>query len=293
MPSTPVKAFVSSTYEDLKDHRSHVIDALRRAGVFVDPMENWTAESDEPKKFSRQRLAGCHFCVLLVAFRRGFVPKNESRSIAQLEYDAAVAQGMDVLVYLLDEKARWPDKFNELDSDPQIRAWRTSLEQNHGRELFGPDPSSIDVAPAITRWVLKHTHPVVANLSGLAGELAHHEQLLTDRRAQVTSYLERARDLIQHAHDELAEGRVPHGTCQQIFDTGDLLVRTIGDAVTDNDLDRLRELLKGAYEVEVLHDALKSESDRQLNLAELDRTRGAFAALVEAIRSSPGTPDSG
>ena len=289
MPSIPLKAFVSSTYEDLKDHRAHVIDALRRAGVFVDPMENWTAASDEPKKFSQERLAGCHFCVLLVAFRRGYVPANETRSITQLEYDAAIAQGMDVLVYLLDENTRWSPSFNELDSDPQVRAWRTSLEQSHGRELFHADPSSIDVAPAITRWVLKHAHPVVANLSGLASELATHEGVLVDRRAQVTTYLESARDLIKHAHDELAQGRVPHGTCQQIFDTGDLLVRTIGDAVTPSDLERLRELLKGAYEVEMLHDALKSESDRELNLAELDRTRGAFAALVEAIRSAPGS----
>lgn len=289
MPLIPLKAFVSSTYEDLRDHRSHVIDALRRAGVFVDPMENWTAASDEPKRFSQERLAGCHFCVLLVAFRRGYVPKNETRSITQLEYDAAIAQGMDVLVYLLDERARWSPSFNELDSDPQVRAWRTSLEQSHGRELFDADPSSIDVAPAITRWVLKHAHPVVANLSGLASELATHEGVLVDRRAQVTSYLESARDLIKHAHDELAQGRVPHGTCQQIFDTGDLLVRTIGDAVTSTELQRLRDLLKGAYEVEVLHDALKSESDRELNLAELDRTRGAFAAIVEAIRSAPST----
>ena len=293
MPSIPLKAFVSSTYEDLKDHRSHVIDALGRAGVFVDPMEKWTAASDEPKKFSQERLAGCHFCVLLVAFRRGYVPENETRSITQLEYDAAIAQGMDVLVYLLDEKASWPAGFNELDSDPETRAWRTSLEQNHGRELFDPDPSSIDIAPAITRWVLKHAHPVVANLSGLASELASHERVLVDRRAEVTAYLEDTQDLIRHAHDELAVGRVPHGTCQQIFDTGDLLVRTIGDAVSDEDLDRLRELLQGAYEVEMLHDALKSESDRQLNLAALDRARGAFAALVAAIRSAPGSSGSG
>ena len=53
MSAIPLKAFVSSTYEELKDHRSHVIDALRRAGVYVDPMEYWTAESDEPKHFSR------------------------------------------------------------------------------------------------------------------------------------------------------------------------------------------------------------------------------------------------
>jgi hypothetical protein len=121
----------------------------------------------------------------------------------------------------------------------------------------------------------------------LATELANHEAVLRDRRAQVTSHLEGAQDLIQHAHDELAQGRIPHGTCQQIFDTGELLVKAIGDAVSSEDLDRLHELLNGAYEVEMLHVALTDESDRQLNLAELDRTRGTFAALVAAIRASP------
>lgn len=287
MPSKPIQAFVSSTYEDLKDHRAHVIKALGRSRVFVDPMENWTAESDEPKKFSQSRLTGCHFCVLLVAFRRGYVPKSETDSITQLEYKAACAQAMDVLVYLLDENAAWPARFNELDSDPQIRAWRASLEQNHGRELFGPDPSSIDIAPAITRWVIKHMHPVVSDLSGFAGELANHEATLRERRAQVTSYLETAHGLIQHAHDELEKGNIPHGTCMQIFDTGERIVRAIGDAVTSEDLASLQKLLEGAYKVEMLHVDLQDKSDRELNLAELDRTRGAFAALVEAIKASP------
>ncbi len=161
------------------------------------------------------------------------------------------------------------------------------MEQRHGRELFGPTPSSIDIAPAVTRWVVKHAHPVVANLSDLASELADHQAALRNRRAEVTSYLKRAHDLIQHAHDELAQGRVPHGTCQQIFDTGELLVRANGDAISSADVGRLRALLEGAYKVEVLHEALKDESDRQINLAALDRTRGAFAALLEAIRAAP------
>ena len=41
--STSHKAFVSSTFEDLKEHRAYVIKALRDAGIHVDPMENWTA----------------------------------------------------------------------------------------------------------------------------------------------------------------------------------------------------------------------------------------------------------
>ena len=64
---------MSSTFIDLKEHRAHVISSLRRAGFYVDPMEDWTAES-EPKKFSQDRLDGCDLGVLLVAFRRGYVP---------------------------------------------------------------------------------------------------------------------------------------------------------------------------------------------------------------------------
>ncbi len=75
------KAFVSSTFEDLKDHRAHVISSLRRAGVSVDPMEDWPADGHEPKQFSQDRLHSCDLCVMLVAFRRGYVPEGETRSI--------------------------------------------------------------------------------------------------------------------------------------------------------------------------------------------------------------------
>lgn len=86
MLSSPFKAFVSSTYEDLKNHRAHVIKILRRTGVFVDPMEDWTtADADEPKKFSQDRLTDCHFCVLLVSFQRGYVLDNEVNSIVQID----------------------------------------------------------------------------------------------------------------------------------------------------------------------------------------------------------------
>jgi len=253
-------------------------------------MENWTAESDEPKKFSQDRLTGCHFCILLVAFRRGYVPENETYSITQLEHHAAITKGMDILVYLLDENASWPSRFNELDNDLQVRVWRASLEQKHGRELFGPAPSSIDISPAITRWVIKNIDPVVSDLSRFASELASHEALLRKRRVEVISHLEGARDLIQHAHDELAQGREPHGTCQRIFATGEHLVKAIGDAVDNEDLASLARLLQGAHNVENLHLTLTDESDRKLNLAELERTRGAFAALVDAIGVAPIVP---
>lgn len=146
-------AFVSSTFEDLKDHRREVIASLRKAGILVDPMEDWTAARDEPKKFSQDRIRDCDLCVLLVGFRRGHVPKGEKSSITQLEYQAALDMGIDVLVFMLADDSPWRGKFDELEKDPEITRWRAELKEVTGVGFFGLQPSSIEIAPALTRWI--------------------------------------------------------------------------------------------------------------------------------------------
>lgn len=148
------KAFVSSTFQDLKDHRAHVIMALRRAGFVVDPMEDWTADSDEPRQFSQDRLKGCELCVVLVAFRRGYVPDGEIRSITQLEYDKAVEQGLDILAFMLKDDSLWWREFDERDRDPDLIKWREKLMKSHGVEFFTHDSRSIDMS-CLPRWLQK------------------------------------------------------------------------------------------------------------------------------------------
>jgi hypothetical protein len=149
------KAFVSSTFEDLKDHRAHVIGQLRRAGFSIDPMEDWTADTDEPKQFSQDRIEGCDLCVLLVAFRRGYVPEGETRSISQLEYEAAIKRGIDILPFMLDDDALWRAKFDEREKDPELVTWCATLRKRHGTEFFTHDPHSIDLTGALGRWFTK------------------------------------------------------------------------------------------------------------------------------------------
>lgn len=147
------RAFVASTYQDLKAHRTHVISELRRAGIQVDPMEDWTSTSNEPKQFSQERLNGCDFCVLLVALRRGYVPNGETLSITQMEYQEALRRNIDVLPFLVDEEAPWPRTFDELDTDPEVRPWRADLMSKHGVGFFNHEPDSVDIAPAVSRWI--------------------------------------------------------------------------------------------------------------------------------------------
>jgi hypothetical protein len=147
------RAFVSSTYLDLKRHRGRVIDALRKSGIHVDPMEDWTADDREPKQFSRQRVDGCRLCILLVAFRRGYVPEGETLSITQMEYDYAVRSRVAVLPFLLGDDEPWPRRFDEMEKDPGIRQWREQLRHNHGVGTFAFGPESLDVGPAVLRWL--------------------------------------------------------------------------------------------------------------------------------------------
>ena len=150
------KAFLSSTYQDLIEHRAQAIDDLRKAGFHVDPMEDWTADSQQPARFSEQRLEGCSLCVLLVALRRGHIPDGETLSITQLEYRAALARNIEVLVFMLPEDAPWPRRFDDLDKDPEIRRWRDELLERHGVGSFGYEPTSLVVGPAVTRWLADH-----------------------------------------------------------------------------------------------------------------------------------------
>jgi len=157
------KAFVSSTFIDLKDHRARVIDALRKAAIQVDPMENWTADTDEPKHVSVDRMRDCDLCVLLVGARRGHRPENETLSITQMEVQEAVKRGVDVLAFLYDGESAWPPAHYELDKDEELKRWRADLMEHKCVGEFTHDPMSLDtpVRDAIARWLQKQSWPEV------------------------------------------------------------------------------------------------------------------------------------
>ena len=70
-----IRAFVSSTYVDLKKHRAYVIGRPPSAGISVAPMEKWTAASDAPKELSLARVKDCHLCILM-GFASAMFPRG-------------------------------------------------------------------------------------------------------------------------------------------------------------------------------------------------------------------------
>jgi hypothetical protein len=111
--------YLSSTYEDLKEYRRAVADALRNNGYDVDAMEKYPARDDRPRLACESDAAKCDFYVGIIAWKYGFVPDEENperKSITELEYLAAKQAQKSRLIFLVAEDASWPETFRDAEA---------------------------------------------------------------------------------------------------------------------------------------------------------------------------------
>ncbi len=85
-----MKAFLSSTYIDLIEHRKFAVEALERLGQEVGRMEVFGARPEEPTKACLSEIQSCDFFIGIYAHRYGHVPSGSQISITEVEYNHAV-----------------------------------------------------------------------------------------------------------------------------------------------------------------------------------------------------------
>jgi Domain of unknown function (DUF4062) len=133
-----MKVYISSTYQDLSEHRATVDRTLRRMGQDVIGMEQYVAEGNKPldRCLADVRLADLY--VIILGWRYGYIPVDQSPpgmlSITELEYGAAESDGKTVLAFLLDPDTPWPtSRVDAMSAEPQrgeahagANTWRRS-----------------------------------------------------------------------------------------------------------------------------------------------------------------------
>lgn len=149
--------YLSSTYEDLKDHRDAVYRALRRLGHDVRAMEDYVAADDRPMDRCLADVSVCEVYVGVVAFRYGYVPtagNPDGRSITELEYRKAEALKKPRLVFLLRDEAPWPPKFVDAGEPRQrLQALRDELGRDRLASFFSTEHELAElVGAAVTQW---------------------------------------------------------------------------------------------------------------------------------------------
>ena len=121
--------YLSSTYEDLKDYRSAVVQALRQAGYEVKAMEDYVAADKRPVDKCLSDVAEADIYVGVFAFRYGYVPPPEhgnpdALSITELEFRHADKLNKPCLTFAVSEDAAWPRKFDDRHIDKEHEGQR-------------------------------------------------------------------------------------------------------------------------------------------------------------------------
>jgi hypothetical protein len=179
-PVLPV-VFISSTAEDLGAYRKAADQGARIARCFPEVHELWVARDKPPLEECLARVRNADALVVIVAHRYGWVPENqpggERKSITWLECEEAARLGKEVLAFLVDETAPWPDegkeeyrlmeaarsgKALEIAAEVQqnverLRAFKVWLRGRGIRDTFNnPEDLRGKVAVALQDWKQRH-----------------------------------------------------------------------------------------------------------------------------------------
>jgi hypothetical protein len=114
-----LSVFVSSTFEDLREARRNVFEAILGLECRPVGMEGFGAADLPPWEKIKREIDEADCCVLMVAGRYGTVDEN-GVSYTEKEYRYAVEQSKPILIFLHKDIESLPGR--SLESDPELRS---------------------------------------------------------------------------------------------------------------------------------------------------------------------------
>lgn len=151
-----MKIFLSSTYQDLINHREIAARAIERLGQQGVRMEVFGARPVEATGACLEEIADCDALIGIYAHRYGYVPHGQSKSITEQEYDFATENGKPTFCFIVDEDFPWPPKFIEADAGRErFQAFLKRIRSTVVTETFtNPDDLAFKVAASLGRFLL-------------------------------------------------------------------------------------------------------------------------------------------
>jgi hypothetical protein len=130
-----MRAFISSTYRDLIDHRRAVADTLGRLGHQLQRMETFGARPEDATQACLAEIDASELFVGTYAKRYGYVPRDSEISITEAEFDFAFKLRRPTFCFFVDEEYPWPHEL----VDPEPAASHLGKIQGPCRSACGAD----------------------------------------------------------------------------------------------------------------------------------------------------------
>jgi hypothetical protein len=122
-----MKIFVSSTFEDLIDHRREVDAVLARLSTQFVGMEYFGARPFEPKVVCFDEIRRSDVFVGIYAHRYGWIPPGNPLSITELEFDEARRNSIPCYCYVVDPNHPWNPTHMELPALEHVKRFHTKV----------------------------------------------------------------------------------------------------------------------------------------------------------------------
>jgi len=113
----PGTVFLSSTWEDLKEHRGRARAAVERLGLRFIGMEDFPACGTAPADYIRQEVNRAEVYVGVLGMRYGYVDPALGFSMTELEYRQAVASRKPRHLFVMSSQAQIPLALIEQDPE--------------------------------------------------------------------------------------------------------------------------------------------------------------------------------
>lgn len=135
--TTRKTVFISSTFLDLKEERKKVWDCLEKFDVTVKGMEQFGARKSSPLATCLSEVEQSDIYVGIIGMRYGSEEPNSGKSYSQLEYEKAIEQNKEILIYLIDEESSVvTPNLIQYDKIPKLNNFKAILRDKHTIDIF-------------------------------------------------------------------------------------------------------------------------------------------------------------
>lgn len=112
------QVFVSSTFTDLKEERSNVIQSLMEMDCIPAGMELFPSIDEEQWEFIKKIIDDSDYYLLIIGGRYGTVAED-GLSFTEKEFDYAISKGLKVVVLVHEDPGTLP--LSKSEADPELR----------------------------------------------------------------------------------------------------------------------------------------------------------------------------
>lgn len=195
-PHARLRIFISSTHNDLAEHRQRVADIVERLGHDRSRMETFGARPRDALVESLDEIATADAFVGIYAHRYGHVPVGLETSITEAEFSQAAQHDVPTFCFVVDDDYPWPPK--QVEDEPgrtKLRAFKERIATSVVLDRFTtPDDLAIKVGTALSRFLVQRTVR-----SALDASAVSHPAGSSRSRSQVARRAERLTPIIDGA----------------------------------------------------------------------------------------------